>query len=91
MATEVRGRRPGFTMSHEHRTKISNSKILNRLIACAEGEVEMTSTQATVAIALLKKVMPDLAATEITGADGEAIQAVLEIKRSIVDPRNPNG
>jgi two-component SAPR family response regulator len=71
-----RGRRPGFVMSDEHRTKIANSKLLSRLIACAEGEVEMTSTQASVALGLLKKVMPDLSAqtVEHSGPDGEAIQ-----------------
>jgi two-component SAPR family response regulator len=71
-----RGRRPGFVMSDEHRTKIANSKLLSRLIACAEGEVEMTSTQASVALGLLKKVMPDLSAqtVEHSGPDGEPIQ-----------------
>jgi hypothetical protein len=71
-----RGRRPGFVMGEEHRTKIANSKLLMRLIACAEGEIEMTSTQASVALALLKKVMPDLSAqtVEISGPDGEAIE-----------------
>jgi len=47
-------------MSDEHRTKIANSQILNRLIAAANGEVEMTSTQATIGLGLLKKVLPDL-------------------------------
>ena len=65
---EKRGRKAGFVMSEEHRTKIANSKILNRLIACAEGEVELTSTQAQVALGLLKKVMPDLSATELSGS-----------------------
>lgn len=71
-----RGRRPGFVMGEEHRTKIANSKLLSRLIACAEGEVEMTSTQASVALALLKKVMPDLSAqtVEISGPEGEPIE-----------------
>lgn len=74
MSENNRGRKAGFTMSHEHRTKIANSKILNRLIACAEGEVEMSSTQAQVAIALMRKVLPDLATTEITGEEGGPIQ-----------------
>lgn len=61
-------------MSHEHRTKISNSKILNNLIECAEGGREMSPTQAQVAIALMKKVMPDLAAMAITGEEGGPVQ-----------------
>ena len=63
-------------MGEEHRTKIANSKILSRLIAHAEGEVEMTSTQVTVGLGLLKKVMPDLSAQTIehSGPDGEPIE-----------------
>jgi hypothetical protein len=60
-----RGRKPGFVMPEEHRTKIANSKILNRLIDHVMGEVEMTSTQVTAAIALMRKVMPDLSSTDI--------------------------
>ncbi len=74
-----RGRPAGFVMSEEHRTKIANSQILKRLIECAEGEIEMTSTQATVALGLLKKVMPDLSSTEHSGPDGEAIPLKLTI------------
>jgi hypothetical protein len=69
-----RGRKPGFVMSDEHRVKIQNSNILNRLIACAEGDVELTSTQATVALGLMKKVLPDLTSTTIGGTpDGEPV------------------
>ena len=57
-----RGRPPGFVMPQEHRDKIKNSNILHRLIACAEGTVELTSVQASVGLGLLKKVMPDVQA-----------------------------
>lgn len=56
----ARGRQPGFRMSDEHRVKIQNSNILNALIEHATGQREMSSTQVTAGIALLKKVMPDL-------------------------------
>lgn len=69
-----RGRSPGFKMTEEHRNKIRNSHILNHLIECAEGEREMTSTQAQVGLGLLKKVMPDMTAAEIGGPDGGPIQ-----------------
>jgi len=69
-----RGRTAGFVMGPEHRTKIAKSKILNRLISCAEGEIEMTQVQATVALGLMKKVMPDLTSTELTGEGGGPIQ-----------------
>ena len=51
-------------MSDEHRTKIANSQILKYLIECAEGSREMTSTQASVGLGLMKKVMPDLSSIE---------------------------
>jgi len=59
-----RGRQPGFVMSAEHRTKIANSQILNALIEHVEGKREMSSSQVTAGVALLKKVMPDLTHTE---------------------------
>lgn len=61
-----RGRKSGFKMPEEHRIKIQNSNILNRLIAHAEGSVEMTQTQVTAGLGLLKKALPDLSATELT-------------------------
>ena len=62
-----RGRQPGFQMGAEHRTKISNSKILKRLIAHVEGTEEMSATQVTAALGLLKKVMPDLSSQQLSG------------------------
>ena len=83
-----RGGRGGFVMSHEHRTKISRSKILNRLIACGEGDLEMSSTQASVGMGLLKKVMPDLTAVEMTGKDGGPIETstdTRDLARAVMD------
>lgn len=65
--TNKRGRRPGFVMSDEHRVKIQNSNILNALIEHVTGKREMSSSQVTAGIALLKKVMPDLSAVEHSG------------------------
>lgn len=65
-----RGRKPGFVMSVEHRDKIKNSNILNALIEHVEGEREMSSTQVTAALGLLKKALPDLQSVEI-GSDPE--------------------
>ena len=59
-----RGRKPGFVMSADHRAKIQNSNILNALIEHAEGKREMSSTQVTAALGLLKKALPDLQAVE---------------------------
>lgn len=60
-----KGRKPGFVMTDEHRTKIRNSQILNRLIGHVEGSVEMTSSQVTAGLGLLRKVMPDLSESSI--------------------------
>lgn len=63
----TRGRRPGFTMSAEHRVKIQNSNILNALIEHATGVREMSATQVTAGLGLLKKVLPDMSAVEHSG------------------------
>lgn len=59
-----RGRLPGFVMSQEHRDKIAKSNILNALIEHVVSGKEMTATQVSAGLGLLKKVMPDLQAIE---------------------------
>ena len=59
-----KGRKPGFSMGEEHRVKIRNSNILNALIEHVEGRREMSSSQVSAGLGLLKKVMPDLAQVE---------------------------
>ena len=54
-------------MSDEHRVKIKNSNILNALIEHVEGTREMSATQVSAGLGLLRKVMPDLATTTIQG------------------------
>ncbi len=71
-----RGRQPGFRMLDEHRTKIANSQILKCLIEHVEGKREMSATQVTAGLGLLKKVMPDLAACADMGDSGELIPVV---------------
>jgi len=61
-------------MSNEHRVKIQNSNILNALIEHVEGVREMSATQVSAGLGLLKKIMPDLAASADTGGDGELVQ-----------------
>ena len=89
MSAQGRGRRPGFVMGPEHRAKIANSKILNRLIAHAEGDEDMSQSQVNAGLALLKKIMPDLSSQTIehSGPDGEPIEVAavsdLEIGRRL--------
>lgn len=66
-------------MSDEHRVKIQNSNILNALIEHAMGDRDMSSTQVTTGIALLKKVLPDLQQTAITDQDGEPLSINITI------------
>lgn len=65
-----RGRKPGFVMTEEHRVKIKNSNILNALIEHVVGEREMTPTQVSAGLGLLRKVMPDLSSVQVDG-DGQ--------------------
>jgi hypothetical protein len=64
----ARGRPAGFRMDDSHRVKIQNSNILNALIEHVDGRREMSSTQVTAGIALLKKVLPDISQVQVSGA-----------------------
>lgn len=78
-----RGRSP-YRMSEEHRDKIRNSNILNNLIEHVSGNREMTSTQVSAGLGLLKKCLPDLQAVTISGDDeADAINVVARIERVI--------
>lgn len=68
-------------MSPEHRAKIANSNILNALIEHADGRRDMSSTQVQAALGLLRKVMPDLAATELSGTIGLTHEDALDAIR----------
>lgn len=57
-------------MGDEHRLKIANSNILNCLLEHIAGEREMTGTQVTAALGLLKKALPDLQAISVEGNVG---------------------
>lgn len=71
---------PSFQMSSEHRVKIQNSNILNALIEHAEGKRDMSSTQVSAALGLLKKIMPDLQAMQLSGDEDNPIQTVTKIE-----------
>lgn len=71
-----RGRKPGFQMDPEHRTKIANSQILKRLIEFSEGKIEPEKYpphRVTASLGLLRKIMPDLQQTDVT-SDGDKIE-----------------
>lgn len=58
-------------MPETHRVKIQNSNILNALIEHVEGKREMSSSQVTAGLGLLRKVLPDLAASAEPDALGK--------------------
>lgn len=49
------------------REKIQASQLVNRLTAHVNGTVELTATQVTAALGLLRKCVPDLAAVQHSG------------------------
>lgn len=73
-----RGRKPGFRMSDEHRVKIKNSNILNALVEHVEGNREMSASQVSAGLGLLKKVMPDLSAVDAS----VDLSGVIKVKAS---------
>ena len=64
-----RGRKPGFKMGSTHRDKIKNSNILRALIEHVEGNREMSPSQVSAGLGLLKKVMPDLSSIQHEGGE----------------------
>lgn len=57
-------------LSDEWRERIRVAGILQRLEKAAMGEGEVTPTQLKAAEIVLRKTLPDLARTEVTGKDG---------------------
>ena len=54
-------------LSENTRKRIQTTMIVKRLEKHIDGEVEMTSTQVTAALGLLRKTLPDLSAVEHSG------------------------
>ena len=69
---------PHYQMGSHHRDKIKNSNILSALIEHVEGKRDMSSSQVTAGLGLLRKIMPDLAITDVTSG-GEKINFPTEI------------
>lgn len=54
----------GMAWEDNTRQKIQASQITNRLISFVEGKITLEPAQVTAAAVLLKKVLPDLSASE---------------------------
>ena len=62
-----------LTLHDKWREKIRTSMLINRLTNHVLGRINMSKTQVAAAAILLKKVLPDIAAIEHTGANGEPL------------------
>lgn len=77
MAGRPLGSGKNVPLTNEHRLKIANSNILSALIAHAEGTKEMSASQVQAGLGLLKKVLPDLSNTQVSGDDGGPVEIVM--------------
>ena len=60
------------------REKIRVSQIINRLQNHIDGKVELTTSQVSAANTLLRKVLPDLASTDLT-VKGQLEQSIISM------------
>lgn len=68
----------------EIRQRIKTSQLINRLFCHAIGEVDMTATQVSAALGLLKKSLPDLQAVQHSGGTDDTVTVKIE-KRTYAD------
>lgn len=64
--------------SDEVREKIQTSQLVNRLTDHVLNGAEMSKTQVSAAVALLKKTLPDLQAVEHSGDAQNPVRVVLD-------------
>ena len=88
MAAPKRNRtKPTDPAFEKTRDKIKSSQLVNALmdhVLDRNGRGDMKSTQVTAALGLLKKTIPDLSSTELTGDEDKPL-AVQEIRRTVID------
>lgn len=67
-------------LSNQWRERIKSGVILSRLEQAALGEIEMTPAALKAAEIVLRKTLPDLARTEVTGDEGGPQELVIRWK-----------
>lgn len=72
------------------RLKIKTSQLVNRLTEHVLGTVEMSASQVSAGLGLLRKTLPDLATTELVGDPQNPVNLVSRIERVIVEGREPH-
>lgn len=56
------------------RAKIKTSQIINRLTGHVMGKIDLSATQVSAGLGLLRKTLPDLSQAELAGPDGGPLQ-----------------
>ena len=93
----VKGMRQGKVyQSDRHKVVIDSKRIANRLQDHIFGDAKLEASQVTAALGLLKKKLPDLAATTISGDEDNPVKHVIEVRHFIVrqedgDTPGPDG
>lgn len=67
------------------RSKIQTSQLVNRLQGHVDGTVDLSNTQVTAALGLLRKSLPDLQATSFEGDE------IGKVVRFLTGFSNPDG
>lgn len=62
------------------RAKIQTSQLINRLEKHALGEVDLSPTQVRAIEVLMKKVLPDLQAMQLSGDEENPVEVVTRIE-----------
>ena len=69
-----------YMINHDEKTrsKIQTSQLLNRLNGHVFEGIELSQTQLKALEILLKKTLPDLTSIALTGAEGGALQVIVQ-------------
>lgn len=78
----------GVRLTDAHRDKIRKSNILNALMEHVEGKREMTATQVTAGLGLLRKALPDLSSVALTDPTGEGPAQI--VFKTVYEERSGN-
>ena len=68
------------THQDDVRSKIQASQIVNRLVDHGFGKIELTPAQVRSLEIVLKKVLPDLSAIELSGDEDNPIEVVTRVE-----------
>ena len=75
VSASYRGRPP--VHAEHYRSKIQTGMLINRLHQVGTGKVEASAVSVQACIALLRKVLPDLATVEHTSKDGATTLTII--------------